>query len=63
MQTSNAYLNLTKLHGVCDTYIENCYGKKKEYGNPSVLVTWFYNKQRGINVKRSKVKSLVAKEA
>ncbi|MFJ8513557.1 hypothetical protein [Lysinibacillus xylanilyticus] len=36
---------------------------KKEYGNPSVLVTWFYNKQRGINVKRSKVKSLVAKEA
>lgn len=27
LQTRNAYLNLTKLHGVCDTYIEDCYGK------------------------------------
>lgn len=27
LQTRNAYLNLSKLHGVCDTYIEDCYGK------------------------------------
>ncbi|MGG0654934.1 GNAT family N-acetyltransferase [Rummeliibacillus pycnus] len=30
LQTRNAYLNLTKLHGVCDTYIENCYGKMED---------------------------------
>lgn len=30
LQTRNAYLNLTKLHGVCDTYIEDCYGKMED---------------------------------
>lgn len=27
LETRNAYLNLSKLNGICDTYIENCYGK------------------------------------
>lgn len=30
LQTRNAYLNLTKLHGVCDTYIQDCYGKMED---------------------------------
>lgn len=30
LQTRNAYLNLTKLHAVCDTYIEDCYGKMED---------------------------------
>lgn len=27
LETRNAYLNLTKLNGICYTYIENCYGE------------------------------------
>lgn len=27
LETRNAYLNLTKLNAVCNTYIENCYGE------------------------------------
>lgn len=27
LETRNAYLNLTKLSAVCNTYIENCYGE------------------------------------
>lgn len=30
LQTRNGYLNLTKLHGVCDTYIQDCYGKMED---------------------------------
>jgi predicted GNAT superfamily acetyltransferase len=30
LETRNAYLNLTKLNGICDTYIENCYGEMKD---------------------------------
>lgn len=30
LQTRNAYLNLTKLHGVCDTYVQDCYGKMED---------------------------------
>lgn len=30
LETRNGYLNLTKLHGVCDTYIENCYGEMQD---------------------------------
>ncbi|MGM9927415.1 MAG: GNAT family N-acetyltransferase [Bacillus sp. (in: firmicutes)] len=26
MESANAYLNIGKLHGICRTYIENCYG-------------------------------------
>lgn len=30
LETRNAYLNLTKLNGICDTYIENCYGEMRD---------------------------------
>ena len=30
LQTRNGYLNLTKLHAICDTYIENCYGEMQD---------------------------------
>lgn len=30
LETRNAYLNLTKLHGVSMTYIENCYGNLQD---------------------------------
>lgn len=30
LETRNAYLNLTKLRGICHTYIENCYGEMKD---------------------------------
>lgn len=30
LQTRNAYLNLSKLHGVCNTYIPDCYGKMSD---------------------------------
>ncbi|KOY84050.1 GNAT family N-acetyltransferase [Lysinibacillus macroides] len=30
LETRNAYLNLSKLKGVCYTYIENCYGEMQD---------------------------------
>ncbi|WP_077602671.1 GNAT family N-acetyltransferase [Oceanobacillus sojae] len=30
LETRNAYLNLTKLNGICHTYIENCYGEMQD---------------------------------
>jgi len=30
LETRNGYLNLTKLGGICDTYIENCYGEMQD---------------------------------
>lgn len=30
LETRNGYLNLTKLNGICDTYIENCYGEMND---------------------------------
>lgn len=30
LETRNAYLNLTKLNGVCYVYVENCYGEMKD---------------------------------
>lgn len=48
LQTRNAYLNMTKLHGVCDTYIQDCYGKMEDGingGLPSdrFQVAWWIN--------------------
>ena len=45
LETRNGYLNLTKLHGISDTYVENCYGEMKDglnNGLPSdrFEVTW-----------------------
>ncbi|WP_066072404.1 GCN5 family acetyltransferase [Neobacillus soli] len=33
LETRNGYLNLTKLNGICDTYIENCYGEMQNVFN------------------------------
>ncbi|GGP11116.1 GNAT family N-acetyltransferase [Oceanobacillus neutriphilus] len=30
LETRNAYLNLTKLNGICNTYIQNCYGEMQD---------------------------------
>ncbi|MEG0383700.1 MAG: GNAT family N-acetyltransferase [Solibacillus sp.] len=30
LETRNGYLNLTKLNGICDTYLENCYGEMQD---------------------------------
>ena len=30
LETRNGYLNLTKLHAICDTYSENCYGEMQD---------------------------------
>lgn len=30
LETKNGYLNLSKLNGVCHTYVENCYGEMKD---------------------------------
>lgn len=30
LETRNGYLNLTKLNGICHTYVENCYGEMKD---------------------------------
>ncbi|MCT6925584.1 GNAT family N-acetyltransferase [Metasolibacillus sp.] len=30
LETRNGFLNLTKLNGICDTYIENCYGEMQD---------------------------------
>lgn len=30
LETRNAYLNLSKLNGICHTYVENCYGEMKD---------------------------------
>lgn len=30
LETRNGYLNLSKLNGICHTYVENCYGEMKD---------------------------------
>ncbi|MGY3716150.1 GNAT family N-acetyltransferase [Sutcliffiella cohnii] len=30
LETRNGYLNLSKLNGICNTYIENCYGEMQD---------------------------------
>ncbi|WP_042476345.1 GCN5 family acetyltransferase [Bacillus ndiopicus] len=30
LETRNGFLNLSKLNGICDTYIENCYGEMQD---------------------------------
>lgn len=36
LETRNAYLNLSKLNGICDTYIENAYGDMKDGINKGI---------------------------
>ncbi|MET4562808.1 putative GNAT superfamily acetyltransferase [Lysinibacillus parviboronicapiens] len=46
LETRNGYLNLSKLNGICHTYIENCYGEMQDglnKGLPSdrLEVSWY----------------------
>lgn len=50
LETKNAKLNLSKLNGICDTYIENCYGNmtdKLNKGLPSdrFEINWHLNSE------------------
>lgn len=36
LETKNAKLNLSKLNGICDTYVENCYGNMTDKLNKSL---------------------------
>lgn len=45
LETANGYLNISKLGGVCNTYIENCYGEMEDLLNSGIpsdrfLVEW-----------------------
>ncbi|MBT2686735.1 GNAT family N-acetyltransferase [Bacillus sp. ISL-47] len=48
LESRNAYLNLSKLHAVCSTYVENCYGDMDDslnHGLPTdrLKVEWWIN--------------------
>lgn len=50
LETRNAYLNLSKLRAVCDTYIENCYGEVNDGLNNGLptdrfQVEWWINSE------------------
>lgn len=49
LETANGYLNISKLGGVCNTYIENCYGEMEDLLNSGIpsdrfLVEWYIAK-------------------
>lgn len=51
LESRNAYLNVAKLYGICDTYLENCYGEMKDglnRGLPSdrFQIDWWISSQR-----------------
>ncbi|WP_200894665.1 GNAT family N-acetyltransferase [Bacillus alveayuensis] len=66
LETRNAYLNLSKLHAICSTYIENCYGEMEDnlnYGLPSdrFKVEWWINSphvidHHGVNIEEEPFK-------
>ncbi|WP_102275279.1 GNAT family N-acetyltransferase [Cytobacillus massiliigabonensis] len=48
LESRNAYLNISKLHAICSTYLENCYGEMEDSlnnGLPSdrLKVEWWIN--------------------
>lgn len=48
LETRNGYLNLTKLNGICDTYVENCYGEMEDGFNKGLPsdrfeIHWYIN--------------------
>lgn len=58
LETRNAYLNLTKLNAVCNTYIENCYGEMKDginKGLPSDRFEVFWHLDSPHVIKRTAV--------
>lgn len=51
LESRNAYLNMTKLSGICNTYLENCYGEMEDglnKGLPSdrLQVEWWISSER-----------------
>lgn len=67
LQTRNAYLNLTKLHGVCNTYIQDCYGKMEDglnEGLPSdrFQIDWWLDSEYVNEYVKPKLKTAIALE-
>lgn len=66
LESRNAYLNITKLHGICDTYIQNCYGDmtdKLNTGLPTdrLEVHWYIDQphvEKGFSVSADKAVEL-----
>ncbi|MGM9987865.1 MAG: GNAT family N-acetyltransferase [Bacillaceae bacterium] len=55
LETTNGYLNIGKLGGICETYIENCYGEMVDLlngGLPSdrFLVQWSLTEKQEKNI-------------
>ncbi|WP_438315806.1 GNAT family N-acetyltransferase [Sporosarcina sp. FA9] len=51
LESLNAYLNISKLYGICDTYVENCYGDMEDglnHGLPSdrFNIDWWITSER-----------------
>ncbi|WP_203246513.1 GNAT family N-acetyltransferase [Sporosarcina beigongshangi] len=51
LESRNAYLNMSKLYGICDTYLENCYGEMEDglnKGLPSdrLQIEWWISSER-----------------
>jgi len=62
LETRNAYLNLSKLHAICHTYIENSYGKVEDGLNAGLptdrfQVDWWINSDHVLNRKRNRTPS------
>ena len=54
LETSNGYLNISKLGGICRSYIENCYGEMNDELNKGIpsdrfYVEWFITKNNNEN--------------
>ncbi len=54
LETRNGYLNLSKLNGICHTYVENCYGEMQDglnKGLPSdrFEVSWYLTSDYVVN--------------
>lgn len=60
LESRNAYLNLSKLYAICNTYLENCYGEMEDGLNKGLptdrfQVEWWINSERVTEQKPSKV--------
>ena len=51
LESRNAYLNTSKLYGICDTYLENCYGEMDDGLNKGLptdrfQISWWITSER-----------------
>ncbi|PGS50374.1 GNAT family N-acetyltransferase [Bacillus sp. AFS041924] len=65
LETANGYLNISKLGGVCSTYIENCYGEMEDLLNSGIssdrfLVEWQIDKDEN---EKDKLRTIELDEA